>query len=181
MDRLRAIRDLTRESKAAKSGLSARLMTDLSQHIPGATMAGVARLMTSERFAPKMSNVFISNVPGPQVPLFMNGAKCTHQYGLAPLGNGMGLFIATPSYNGQMSFNIISDRKIMPDIEFFRKCIESAFNDLREAKPKANAKSTPMSKSDVEQPTVKKAATNASGRANYHKVSKTRRRAKPSK
>jgi len=136
MKRLEAVCDVTRKSKAAKSGLSARLMTDLSQHIPGATMAGVARIMTSERFAPKMSNLFISNIPGPQQTLYMNGAKLTHQYALAPLSNGMGLFIVTPSYNGKMSFNIISDRKIMPDIVFFRECIQKAFEELRDSKPK---------------------------------------------
>lgn len=129
-ERLTAIRNITRETKAAKSGLSARVMMDLTQHIPGATMARVAKIMTSERFAPKLSNVFISNVPGPQIPLYMNGAKCTHQYALAPLGNGMGLFIATPSYNGHMSFNITSDRKIMPDIAFFKDCLVEAVEDF---------------------------------------------------
>ena len=134
--RLKAVRDVTRETKAAKSGVSARLLMDLSKHIPGATMANVARIMTSERFAPKLSNVFISNVPGPQIPLYMAGAKSTHQFALAPLGNGMGLFIATPSYNGIMSFNITSDRKIMPDVAFFRACLEDSFEELFNPKPK---------------------------------------------
>jgi ribosomal protein L11 methyltransferase len=49
--RLAAIRDYTVEAKEAKAGVSARIMTDLSQHIPGATMAAVARILTSERFA----------------------------------------------------------------------------------------------------------------------------------
>ena len=108
-------------------------------------MAGIAKIMTSERFAPKMSNVFISNVPGPQITLFMNGAKCTHQYALAPLGNGMGLFIATPSYNGSMSFNITSDRKIMPDINFFRECIVEAFTDFSAPK-KTVSRKTPRAR-----------------------------------
>lgn len=133
--RLEAIKDTTRDTKAAKSGLSARIMTDLTKHIPGVTMAGVAKILTDERFAPKMSNLMVSNVPGPQMQLFMNGAKLTHQYGLAPLAHGMGLFIATPSYNGKISFNIISDRKMMPDVEFFRECLQRAFNELRDAKP----------------------------------------------
>ncbi|MEH6789554.1 WS/DGAT/MGAT family O-acyltransferase [Parasphingorhabdus sp.] len=132
--RLEAIKDTTRETKAAKSGLSARIMTDLTKHIPGVTMAGVARILTDERFAPKMSNLMVSNVPGPQIQLYMNGAKLTHQYGLAPLAHGMGLFIATPSYNGTISFSIISDRKMMPDVEFFRECLQLAFDELREAK-----------------------------------------------
>lgn len=136
LERLEAIRRTTKETKAAKSGLSARIMTDLTQHIPGATMAGVAKILTSERFAPKMCNVFISNIPGPQTPMYMNGAKLIHQYAMAPLGNGMGLFIATPSYNGTMSFAITTDRNIMPDIVFFRECIQKAFEELRNAKVK---------------------------------------------
>ena len=51
----------------------------------------------------------------------------------------MGLFIATPSYNGTISFSIISDRKMMPDIEFFRECLQRAFDELKDAKPGANA------------------------------------------
>ncbi|MCE9522307.1 MAG: wax ester/triacylglycerol synthase family O-acyltransferase [Alphaproteobacteria bacterium] len=133
--RLQAIRNFTAEAKEAKAGLSARVMTDLSKHIPGATMAGVARLLTSERFAPRQANLFISNVPGPQVPLYMNGARLTHQFGMAPLANNMGLFIAALSYNGTISFSITSDRHILPDIGYFRECIAAAFKELRHLKP----------------------------------------------
>jgi WS/DGAT/MGAT family acyltransferase len=139
--RLQAIHAYTRDAKEAKTGLSARVMTDLSKHIPGATMSGVARLLSSPRFAPKATNVFISNVPGPQFPLYMNGAKLTHQYGMAPLAHNMGLFIATPSYNGRMSFCITSERSILPDIAFFRICIEEAFAELMAADPAKAPKS----------------------------------------
>jgi WS/DGAT/MGAT family acyltransferase len=131
--RLRAIHAYTSQAKEAKAGLSARVMTDLSKHIPGATLAGVARLMTSERFAPRAANLFISNVPGPQRPLYMAGALQTHQFAMAPLTHNMGLFIATPSYNGRISFNITSDRKLMPDVAFFRECVESAYQELAAA------------------------------------------------
>ena len=133
--RLQSINAYTRDAKEAKTGISARVLTDLTKHIPGATMAGVARLITHPRFAPRQTNVFISNVPGPQFPLYMNGAKITHQYGMAPLANNMGLFIATPSYDGKMSFCITSERRIMPDIEFFRECIDASFKELSNAKP----------------------------------------------
>lgn len=136
IDRLDAIHAWTNDAKEAKAGLSARVMTDLTQHIPGATMAGVARLLTSPRFAPKAANVFISNVPGPQMPLYMAGAITTHQYGMAPLAHNMGLFIATPSYNGRIAFCITSERKIMPDVAFFRECIEASFKELSEAEPR---------------------------------------------
>ena len=137
LERLQAIRDFTADAKEAKAGISARVMTDLSKHIPGATMAGVARLLTSERFAPRQANLFISNVPGPQVPLFMNGARLTHQFGMAPLANNMGLFIAALSYNGTISFSITSDRHILPDIGFLRESILAAFKELRHLKPAA--------------------------------------------
>jgi len=133
VERLSIIRDTTRRTKAAKSGISARLMTDLTKHVPAATMAGVARLLASGRFTTKLCNLFISNVPGPQQALYMNGAKVLHTHGMAPLADGMGLFIATPSYNGEMSFNIISDRQMLPDIEFFTACLVEAFEELLEA------------------------------------------------
>jgi diacylglycerol O-acyltransferase / wax synthase len=136
LERLAAVRDYTVEAKEAKAGISARVMTDLSQHIPGATMAAVARLLTNERFAVRQTNLFISNVPGAQVPLYMAGAKLTHQYGMAPLANNMGLFIATPSYNGRIAFSIISERAIMPDIAFFRECIDESFAELLAAAPR---------------------------------------------
>jgi len=134
LDRLRIVRDTTSQTKAAKSGISARLMTDLSKHVPAATLAGVARLVAGGRFTSRFCNLFISNVPGPQQPLYMNGAQLVHTYGMAPLADGMGLFIATPSYNGEMSFNIISDREMLPDIEFFRECLEQSFAELVAAK-----------------------------------------------
>ena len=130
LDRLRIIRDTTSQTKAAKSGISARLMTDLTKHAPAATLAGVARLIAGGRFTSKLCNLFVSNVPGPQQTLYMNGAKMIHTFGMAPLADGMGLFIATPSYNGEMSFNIISDREMLPDIEFFRECLVSAHAEL---------------------------------------------------
>ena len=111
-------------------------MTDLSQHIPGATMAAVARIVTSERFAVRGTNLFISNVPGAQVPLYLAGAQLVQQHGMAPLANNMGLFVATPSYNGRIAFSLISERAVMPDIAFFRECIEESFADLMAATPK---------------------------------------------
>lgn len=128
VERLAAIRDATKQSKEAKAGVSARLMTDLSKHVPAATQVLAGRLVTRVGMASRMCNLFISNVPGPQIPLYMNGAKQVGVYGLAPLVNGMGLFIATPSYNGEISFNVTSTREILPDIEFFIDCLEASLD-----------------------------------------------------
>jgi len=133
LDRLRIVRDTTRDTKAARSGISARLMTDLSKHVPAATLAGVARIVAGGRFTSRFCNLFISNVPGPQQTLYMNGARLVRTFGMAPLADGMGLFIATPSYDGEMTFNIISDREMLPDIEFFRECLDASYKELRKA------------------------------------------------
>lgn len=143
LDRLRHIHNATGRSKEAKSGVSARLMTDLSQHVPAATLVTAGRLVLRAGMAATVCNLFVSNVPGPQVPMYMNGAQQIATYGIAPLADGMGLFIATPSYNGKISFNVTSTRETLPDIEFFVACIRSALEDLKRAstkKPRPRAK-----------------------------------------
>jgi len=133
LTRLREIARTTRRSKEAKSGLSARLMTDLTQHVPAATQLIAGRLVLRAGMAPKLCNLFISNVPGPQLALYMNGAQMIHSYAMAPLANGMGLFIATPSYNGQISFSVTSTREILPDIELLMECLRDAQQNLLQA------------------------------------------------
>jgi WS/DGAT/MGAT family acyltransferase len=133
VDRLRHIHAATGRSKEAKAGVSARLMTDLSQHVPAATLVTAGRLVLRAGMAATVCNLFVSNVPGPQVPMYMNGAQQIATYGIAPLADGMGLFIATPSYNGNITFNVTSTRETLPDIEFFVSCIVAALDDLKKA------------------------------------------------
>ncbi len=133
VERLKAIKETTQETKEAKSGVSARLMTDISQHVPSATQVLAARLITRVGTGPRVCNLFVSNVPGPQVPMYLAGAVQVSNYGMAPLNNGMGLFIATPSYNGNISFGVTSTREIMPDIAFFVECLNEAYDDLMKA------------------------------------------------
>ena len=143
---LRAISADTRKTKAAKDGQPANLMTDVTRHIPAATQVAAARLMLNFSSSVRMNNLMVSNVPGAQESMYLCGAKQVGNYGLAPLGQGMGLFIATPSYAGKMGFNVISTREIMPDIEFFVDCLRDSFNALKAAtvpkrkRPKAKSK-----------------------------------------
>lgn len=133
LERLQAIHEATQQSKAAKAGVSARVMVDLSKHVPASTQVIASRLVLRAGVSQRMCNLFISNVPGPQVPLYMNGALQVGSFGMAPLANGMGLFIATPSYNGQITFNVTSTRDILPDIDFFVDCLAKSLNDLKKA------------------------------------------------
>ncbi len=131
--RLEAITAGTRQSKEAKAGISARLMTDISRHIPAATQALAGRLVLRAGASQRVCNLFISNVPGPQQPLYMAGALNVHSFGMAPLADGMGLFIGTPSYNGEITFNVTSTRHILPDIDFFADCLRASLEELKAA------------------------------------------------
>ena len=147
VERLNAISRTTRDTKEARSGVSARIMTDLSQHVPSATQLLAGRLVTHMSMGRRMCNLFISNVPGPQVPLYMNGAELLSSYGMAPLNNGLGLFIATPSYNGKISFCVTSTREIMPDVTYFVECIEKSFDEiLAAASPKKTTRKKPTAR-----------------------------------
>jgi diacylglycerol O-acyltransferase / wax synthase len=131
VERLRAIRSYTAEAKEARAGLSAWIMTDLSKHIPGATLAGIARMVSNPHLALRQANVLVSNVPGPQKELFMNGARLTHYYAMGPLANNLGLFLSIVSYNGQMNFSITSERVMLPDISVMKDKLVDEFNALK--------------------------------------------------
>lgn len=144
VERLKAIVLSTRKSKAAKEGVAARLMTDLTQHAPASVMALASRFVI-QSFAQEgraMNNLIVSNVPGPQIPLYFCGAKMRSMYGMAPLGGGIGLFIATPSYDGKIAFSITSTREIIPDTPFFIACLREAFAELKAAAEKRIAAPT---------------------------------------
>jgi len=162
IERLQAIHDETKEQKAARKGISARLMTDVTRHIPASTQLLAARFIMGSELAGRMTNLCISNVPGPQVPLYMNGARLVKQMGLGPLADRMGLFIAISSYNGDIAFSVTSCRRTLPDIDFFIQCLEDSFADLTLAatppkKAKKRKKST-TKKAQSKQLTSKKAA-----------------------
>jgi WS/DGAT/MGAT family acyltransferase len=163
IERLQRVMAATKKSKAAKSGVSARVMTDLTRHVPAATQVLASRLVLRTIPAARMCNLFISNVPGPQVPLYMNGAQQVAHYGMAPLVNGMGLFIATPSYNGRVSFNVTSTREVVPDIQFLMSCLEKSMSELLQAIKPGKKKKAAKKKAAKKKAAKKKAATKKPG------------------
>ena len=182
--RLKKIHRATQASKEARTGVSARLMTDITQHVPAATQILASRLILNSGVTARVCNLFISNVPGPQVPTYMNGARMLRSIGLAPLADGMGLFIATPSYAGQMSFNVISTREVLPDIEFFMQCIESSMEELlaltrdeREAAPAGEKAAAASAKARAGKSKSKAAAGKARAKRVPRKASAGRKKA----
>ncbi len=77
-------------------------------------------------------NVVMTNVPGPQVPLYINTHKLVSVMGTAPIIDGMGLMMAIFSYNGQITISSTSDAKSMPDIDVFNRYVLEAANELEE-------------------------------------------------
>ncbi len=117
--RLAACRDAMMDLKARHRALPADLLQDVNHFIPPAVFARAAqltfRLSTTNAGRPTW-NLVISNVPGPQFPLYMAGARLKANYPVSVITDGMGLNITVMSYNGTMDFGIIADREQMPDV-----------------------------------------------------------------
>ncbi len=133
VERLNAIHNSTSDLKMQTKGLPVKMITDISRQAPASTQFLASKLLlSSNMMSSLMTNVFISNVPGPPIPIYMNGATMIKQFGLAPITDNMGLFIATPSYNGIISFGVTSARNIMPDISFFIECLQKSFDEYKQ-------------------------------------------------
>jgi len=171
IERLRAIRAETKEQKAARKGISARLMTDVTRHIPASTQLLAARLAMRSEMAGRMTNVCISNVPGPQIPVYMNGARLVNQMGLGPLADRIGLFIAVTSYAGSMTFSATSCRRTMPDVDFFIQCIRESFADLKTAAASASSENK-IAKRKIGKKTTKKVVRKAAKKTTKKKTAK---------
>lgn len=136
-DRMKMIIQASQTAKSDKSTSTSRMLTDLSQHIPAMPLSTLGPLLLqSGMVGERMCNAIVSNVPGVQIPLYFCGAKITNAYGMAPIGAGVGLFIATPSYNGKLSFSITTTRQIMPDTPYFMNCLKQSLEEMKTAAEK---------------------------------------------
>ena len=75
----------------------------------------------------------VSNVPGPQVPLYLAGARVRCILGMGPLLDMMGLFHGVISGAGKITICFVACRELMQDPEFYRDCLQEAFDELCEA------------------------------------------------
>lgn len=82
---------------------------------------------------PLKINTVISNVPGPDFPLYCSGAKLIRYHGLGVLTPGVGIFHLVFTYCGQITITILADRAMMPDPGFYRKCMDDTFTELKAA------------------------------------------------
>jgi WS/DGAT/MGAT family acyltransferase len=78
-------------------------------------------------------NLVVTNVPGPQQPLYAGAAKMLASYPVIPLAKGQAVSIALTSYDGGVYFGLNADRDAMPDLEVLAQCIRDALAELRDA------------------------------------------------
>lgn len=142
MKRLEAVFEHTTNSKELTNAVGAKTMTDYTQFIPSTTAGMAARLYTGLGLANRMKlpmNCVITNVPGPNVPLYMTGARLVTQFGTGPILDGMGLIMPVFSYGGQITISLTSCREMIPDPNFFAECIQESFDELMAAAKKRAA------------------------------------------
>jgi diacylglycerol O-acyltransferase len=120
VERLRATSEALSEMKERHKALPADLLQDANNFIPPAVFARAARLTfgySTSRPGRPTWNLVISNVPGPQFPLYMAGARLEANYPVSVITDGMGLNITVMSYMGHMDFGLVADREQMPDLD----------------------------------------------------------------
>jgi hypothetical protein len=116
--------------------VGAKELTDITKHAPAATLALSARLMAGSALGVghrvPLASCTITNVPGPAIPLYLNGARMTYFSAIMPISDGMGLVFSVTSYDGKILISPTSCREQIPDPEHFAQCIRDSFQEYLE-------------------------------------------------
>lgn len=134
-ERLAYVTEQTARSKSIVNAIGASDLTDLNKHIPASLLAATGKLISpigldAGGTGKRLFNMAISNVPGPSVPLYLQGARMRYWSIVAPCTDGMGLTVAVTSYDGEICISPTACREIVPDPEFLTECIEQSYADL---------------------------------------------------
>jgi WS/DGAT/MGAT family acyltransferase len=143
--RLQRTHEALGDMKQRHRALPASLLADANHFIPAAVFSRAARLtfgLATSRPGRPVWNLVISNVPGPQFPLYLAGARLVANYPVSVITDGMGLNITVMSYCGHLDFGIVADREQMPDVALLMGWLREALAELMPpAAPKPKAKS----------------------------------------
>ncbi len=135
IQRLEYIQEQTNLGKSRHKAVGAKALSKMADAVPfglANLAAGLYTRYNIKEFHRPPFNVTITNVPGPQNPLYLKGHKVLGIFGLTPVLDGFGLIIAAFSYNGLVSITTTSDAKTMPDADKFSKYIRDSTNELEE-------------------------------------------------
>jgi diacylglycerol O-acyltransferase len=124
--RLRRISEAMREIKGSGQAVGAEVLTHLSGFAPPTIMAQAARLQARQR----LFNLVVTNVPGPQHPLYVLGRELEAVYPMVPLAENTALGIAIMSYNGQLNFGLTADYDALADAETLAEELRCSIDEL---------------------------------------------------
>jgi WS/DGAT/MGAT family acyltransferase len=134
IERLRLIGESAVVAKQTAGAIPGDVLGDLEGLVPAA-IAGPAIAGSAARLVGHVRafNVVVSNVPGPRIPLYADGAKMLHYYPFAPVVDGLGLNISLFSYGGQIEFGLNACRELVPDVGDLCGMLHDAIDELRTA------------------------------------------------
>jgi diacylglycerol O-acyltransferase / wax synthase len=127
--RLRRVRQATTRLKESSMAVRADQIIGLGAYAPPALHAMAARLVSRGRWF----NLVVSNIPAPQVPMYLGGAPLVASYPAMPLGERCGLSVACTSLAGMMAFGLTADWDAVPDIDVLARGIETSIDELEKA------------------------------------------------
>jgi diacylglycerol O-acyltransferase len=115
--RLRKVHESMSDQKVVQAALPVHAQLEMVSHLPAAAMEQAMRMAFQTRLSERMMpfNLCISNVPGPQVPLYLDGAEQLASYPYSTITDGMALNITVTSYNGHLDWGIVVDRDLVAD------------------------------------------------------------------
>jgi diacylglycerol O-acyltransferase len=118
-ERLAIVHAATQLAKAQQAAIPQGLVDQISDFSPPALTARAARVVFATGLLHRLPpfNLCISNVPGPNVPVYLCGAKLLAHYPVSVITDGQGLNITLVGYLGQLHFGLVACRELVPDIE----------------------------------------------------------------
>jgi diacylglycerol O-acyltransferase / wax synthase len=158
VERLRIVREAMKGVKESKQALGAEVIAGLEDFAPPTLLAQASRL----NFSTRLFNLIVTNVPGPQFPLYMMGREMREIVPVAFLPENHALAIAAMSYNGRLDFGLLADYDAMPDLELMAEFFEESLEELLAAAKRGTAKRRPARKKAG---AAASAASNGGGKA----------------
>ena len=163
---VRAIRESTdaaKKNSEANPLVDALMLSGVFAPAISKSLAGFWSRNELSRHIPLNISTCITNVMGPDFPLYSAGAKMVDYYALGVLTPGMGLFHAIFSYSGKVTLSVLGDRNIMPDPEFYHDCLVASYEELYAAAsalqpPKGKNKVAVAAKAKIESPRRKRSS-----------------------
>lgn len=136
-ERLRAIAEANSRAKAHSSAIAATLLQDWSQFAAPAVFGIAMRVYANSRLTGSrpVHNLVVSNVPGPQTPLYFLGSEVEAMYPLGPIFHGCGLNVTVMSLYGKLDVGLISCPELLPDLWDLADDFAIGLDELLSAKP----------------------------------------------